>query len=328
MTATAVRAPALAPDRYIASRSLVVALIGAAAVELLLLRTVTRTFIHIPGLERYETPLGLVAQVGRVAYYLAVVLTVLVLIALTAHVIQRTLDRSVIGPVGGFLAAAVALRVGIMGDLTAAVVTLVAVGAMSVLTWRTLSRRERRPLSLFIVAFLLAGAHGAAQFASTAGAGVPRTAWLLLIAEIAALLGALLTPRLVPSDRRAAGIGAVAALLVFGGLLSGGASLRILMLWNVGLAGWFPDLVYAAAAGTLTYTAVATYRAGRLRWTAAVVLLTCGGIGLHSTYQSGLVMAALLVLVAGAPVVDRPRGKLAQRSVRQPSAASTSPIQP
>lgn len=277
------------------------ALAAAAVTEVLVLRTATRTFIHIPGLGEYEQPLGLIAQVGRAAYYLAAVLVVVVLVATAIEHLGRTQHWSVAGAVGLFLAMAVGLRLGVVGDLVAAAAVLAVAAAMSVFLWLTpLTRRDRQPLAMFVAAFLLAGVHAVAQFASMAGIDVPRTAWLLVLAEPVAVIGALLTPRIVERiDRRAAGIGALTTVAVFGGLTSSGASLRILMLWNVGLGGWLPDIVYAAAAGALVYSTVATVRAGRTRWAVAIVLLTCGGIGLHSTYQSGLVLVALLTLAAG-----------------------------
>src|SRR5690606_648435 len=46
----------------------------AALTELLLLRIGTRTFVHIPGLDLLSGPLAIVAETGRLAYYLTVVL--------------------------------------------------------------------------------------------------------------------------------------------------------------------------------------------------------------------------------------------------------------
>jgi hypothetical protein len=290
--------PAARPGGPTTTRTLLTALTVAAVAELLLLRTATRTFIHIPGLAEHERLLGAVAQAGRAAYYLAVVLTVAVLACLARHA-HRSGHHGLLTAIGGLLAAAVGLRTGAIDDLPAALVVLAAAGVAGTMLWRSSrTTAERLPFAAFTVAFLLAGAHTAAQFASSAGVALPDTSWLVLSAELVAVLGALLTPGLVRarSHRVAVGIGATAALLTFGALAAGGATLRILMLWNLGLAGWLPDLVYALAAGALAYTVTAAARTGHRTTALAVTLLTCAGIGLHSTYQTALPVIALAAI--------------------------------
>ncbi|HEY4606071.1 MAG TPA: hypothetical protein VIH55_00365, partial [Acidimicrobiia bacterium] len=66
-------------------------------VELVLLRTGTRTLIHIPGLGRFESQIGLLAEVGRLAYYLAVVLAVATLAALAYHGLRAKTRRHMVG---------------------------------------------------------------------------------------------------------------------------------------------------------------------------------------------------------------------------------------
>jgi hypothetical protein len=67
---------------------------------------------------------------------------------------------------------------------------------------------------------------------------------------------------------------------------------------------------YSPPAGTLTYTVVASARIGAYPVAVGLLLLGLGGIGLQSTYQTGLVVAGL-ALIAGAtnitPKLIRPR---------------------
>ena len=78
--------------------------------ELVLLRTGTRTLIHIPGLGRYETPIGILAELGRFTYYLATVCLVTTLILLAYQGLRIRTPRLVVIGIGvlGFLAAAAA----------------------------------------------------------------------------------------------------------------------------------------------------------------------------------------------------------------------------
>jgi hypothetical protein len=103
------------------------------------------------------------------------------------------------------------------------------------------------------------------------------------------------------SHRVAVGIDIAATLITSGALAGGGATLRILMLWNLGLVGWLPDLVYALAAGALAYAVTATARAGHWTTALAIALLACAGIGLHSSYQSALAVIALRARQHDAP---------------------------
>jgi hypothetical protein len=83
-------------------------------------------------------------------------------------------------------------------------------------------------------------------------------------------------------------------------LLGGAATTKILMLWNFGLSGALPSILYAAAAGALGLTVVALARQRRGLAVAGVALVAIGGIGLHSTYQSGLAVVGLAALCIAA----------------------------
>ena len=76
---------------------------------------------------------------------------------------------------------------------------------------------------------------------------------------------------------------------------------KILLLWNVGLAGYLPSVLYGIAAGAVVYTIVVLRATGRRTSAIGLALLFMGGIGLHSTYQTGLVLAGLALLGAADP---------------------------
>ncbi len=109
---------------------------------------------------------------------------------------------------------------------------------------------------------------------------------LLAIAEVSALAGAMRLPLAVRRrpDRLSVVLGVIVTVIGIGAFTANGATPRILMVWNFGLSGVLPGPAYAIALGAVTTALVAAWRAGeRERW-AALVLLACAGVGLHSTY--------------------------------------------
>jgi hypothetical protein len=104
---------------------------------------------------------------------------------------------------------------------------------------------------------------------------------------------------------------------------AGGAStLSILVLWNLGVPGWLPGIALAVAFGGLV-TSLWSALAGGERMTAVgIVLLFGGGVGLISTYQTGLVLAAILVLGVAAESVRQSPG---ERVTSTP--ATTGPVE-
>lgn len=280
---------------------------AAAAAEAVLLRGATRTLIHIPGIDQLENPVRALAEVARFAYYLAVVLLIALLVTLLRRQHDSTRSAAVTTAVAAFLSVAGAVRLGLVGDLPMALAVLAAVAILiAPATRQASSWRRRLPIAAFSAAFIVAGLHSAIQLAAAHGWTVDTPATgLLLAAEVLAVGGALLSPTLVP---RAGLLPAMAAILVgaliFAALIAGGETVRILMLWNLGLGGWLPDFAYVAAAALLTYTAIAAWRNGQPKLALVLVLLTCGGIGLHSTYQSGLVVGGLAVLAVRARADD------------------------
>jgi hypothetical protein len=93
-----------------------------------------------------------------------------------------------------------------------------------------------------------------------------------------------------------AAAGAVVGVLVFAGLFRGASTAKVLLLWNEGLAGAFPSVAYALAATTLFLACAGLATTGRGMAALGVTLLVLGGFGLHSTYQSGLVVVGMATL--------------------------------
>jgi hypothetical protein len=93
----------------------------------------------------------------------------------------------------------------------------------------------------------------------------------------------------------------VAAVVFAAFLGNGGATARFLLLWNEGLSGALPSVAYAGASGCLAATLVALVKARNGLAAAGPVLLVTGGIGLHSTYQSGLVITGMALLAMALP---------------------------
>lgn len=272
----------------------------ASAIELAILRTFTRTAIHIPALNALQEPYEVLSKGGRYAYFVAVAL-MLPAMAMLALQFGRRGFAALFG-VLLFAAVAAGAAAGVGGRLILDWATLTAIvvlaGGLAIQSPR---RAAALPLASFGLAFAMSGAYSAAPDFAEAGANVEFPGWLLDGAEISGLAFALTAP-LIASGRgdRAArwtglAIGGL-ALLVF---LGNGSTSRFLLLWNVGLSGILPGFLYAAAAGTLSYTVVALARSGRGLEAAGLGLLITGGIGLHSTYQSGLVVAGLAALWAG-----------------------------
>ena len=278
-----------------------VALAAAAATELLILRTFTRTAIHIPALEVMREPYEALAFVGRYAYFLSVALLVLALPTL-AYGLARDGRRGwplAVAGIGVFGVAAGAAAAGLAGRLPLDLATLLAVvlliGSVSC-RWNVAATL---PFAMLGVAFVTNGGYTVLQSAGQQGAGPADAAWLLTVGEYSGALFALGLPLVVSRriDRVSAATGILVGLLAFGMFIGGGAATsRFLLLWNEGLSGTLPATVYAAAAGALALTFVALLRSQQVVAAMGAVLLVAGGVGLHNTYQTGLVVAGLAAL--------------------------------
>jgi hypothetical protein len=118
----------------------------------------------------------------------------------------------------------------------------------------------------------------------------------------------------------------VAALVTAWAFTTGGSTLSILVLWNIGVPGWLPGIAYALGLGALTTAIWVGMSTGTRLSVVALVLLLAGGVGVISTYQTGLVFAALLIMgeaqARGGPVasVSTPVGEL------EDAGAALSPV--
>lgn len=289
------------------------ALAIAAAVELLVLRSAMRAAIHIPAFESLAEAYQAFAWVGRYSYYVAALLLMVSLPSVTLLLWQQRSRpaRAAAGGLGAFAAAAVLARAGLGADLLLDALMTSAVALLALVAATTGERLLRAAaIGVFAAAFMLAASFTIAQRAVALGSLSPFDGrWMLDLAEPLALAFALSVPWSLAGslERRDWLVGGVAGLLVFAFFLGEPATARFLLLWNEGLAGTYPSLVYGLAAGAGAAALWGLRRQRRPLEAAALVLLVAGGVGLHSTYQTGLV-AIGLALLAAAGLARRGRG--------------------
>jgi hypothetical protein len=272
----------------------------AALAELVLLRTATRTAIHVPGIDRIAIGFRVVAEAGRLGYYLAVVLLAAGLAAMVVALHHRGHGPAAAG-VGLVLGTAIASRAGLAGTEFVDAVVVIAVVGLAVGVARRLPRRARLPVILYAVAFVLGG--GPERFGAVAMAGEVAAVGAMVCLAPVALRGADRLTRLV-----AAAV-AVTTMVV---LLASPTTPRILLLWNAGLTGALPAAAYAVGFGFVVAAVLRLWRAGRVWPAIALCLLVEAGIGFHSTYQSGLAILGLAVLTLY-PVDAGPSALLTER---------------
>ena len=289
------------------STLLVVGLVVTAGLELLLLRLLTRSVVHIPGLGTVDGPFAVLAETGRLAFQVASLLLILLLVVLAARFVSRSHWPQAAASAGLILFAAVAAAAfadvisGLqLGALSLAAIALIVPAALSAVGWRGAASTLA-----FTAAFLLT-----AGFALAPQAGWRPPAETLVAGEALALGFAITSPLLVrpTRDRFTIAAAALTAVIVLALLLGNAATTKNLALWSVGLAGYFPSVAYAAAAGALAYAIVGGLRGRSSLIALGVSLIALGGIGFHSTYQTGLVVLGLAVIGASAlPSIDLPR---------------------
>lgn len=285
--------------------ALTAGLAAAAVTELLILRTFTRIAIHVPALDALQGPYTALALVGRYAYFLAVALLLLALPALIWILAadRRPGRRLAAIAIGFFLVTSGAAAAGIGGRATLDLASLLAVVSLAGLAAGCWRPSRALPFGMLGAAFISSGGYTLFQTASQEGAGSIDASWLLSAAELSGAAFALSIPLLAKQhiDRLSVAVGIVVGLMAFGLFVGGGSTTsRILLLWNVGLSGTLPGVVYAAGAGAIALTLVALARARETFAATAVALLVAGGIGLHNTYQTGLVVAGLAALCVAA----------------------------
>lgn len=262
-------------------------------VELTLLRTGTRTLIHIPGLGRFEVSLRLLSELGRFAYYLAVVL-VTVALAYSAWLIwDAVTPRGRVGAVliWSFLAVASLGRIGVVPDPAVAWVCVVVLVGLLAATWTGVGSL---PLMLYVAA---SAAASWIVLGQGIGGGLSgRTVDLsMVVAEGLLVVAAVTTPLLLAGkvSRNALIAGLVAFGLFTASFSLGGSTLSILTLWNLGVPGWFPPIAYGLALGGLVVTFWSATANREVLIACVVLLMLAGGIGPISTYQTALAVAAL-----------------------------------
>lgn len=276
----------------------------ASAIELLILRTFTRTAVHIPALSELRDPYELLASFGRYAYYVSAVLLIVLIPFAIARLWSRgdLFTRAAAVAVAVFALTAAAARAEAINIIA---VDVLAVGAVVLAAGAAAARMDVRGALVvggFAAAFALQGTSAMLQDAASQGYGSYETRWLLWSAEWMALAFAIAAPFGFAGrpSRLAAAVSAVAGMVMFGALLGNGSTTKILLLWNEGLAGTLPAIAYAVGAATLLATALGLLGQRRMVALAGFVLLITGGIGLHSTYQTGLVVAGMAALCLAA----------------------------
>jgi len=273
---------------------------AAAAIELVLLRVGTRTLIHIPGVERAEGPFTIVAELGRLAYSIAVVLSIMLLVGIGIWSTRRGRVPEAVA-VAVFGLAAVAARLGFMDALAVVAASTVAVTVLGIAALRRHPSFRQHPLAwlpilLIGTAIVLFGIRALSVGAMAAGLTDSGT-WLLGVAETVALAGLILLPLATGRpDRVALALASAIGASIWVSLTLADATVKILLLWNLGLAGSLPALLYAAGGAAATAAAVTAARSGRAELTASIMLVVAGGFAIQSTYQSALVVAAAGVL--------------------------------
>lgn len=265
-------------------------------VELVLLRTGTRTLIHIPGLGRFDTSIGLLSEAGRLAYFLAVVLVITVLVYLghMAWTGGTVAGRALTAVISAFLVTALLGRIGVVTAAAVAWVSVVVLVAVLALIWSGL---RSLPVAAFVAASVSASWSILGQGLGPGVSG--RTVDIAVVLSEGLLLLALATtPLIVIGKVRAPAViaGVVVFVLVGAGFWAGGSTLSILTLWNLGVPGWFSPIAYGFAFGGLVVALGSALADRRVTIAAGLVLLVAGGVGSISTYQTALALTAVILL--------------------------------
>jgi hypothetical protein len=264
-------------------------------------------------LERVEIGYRLVSELGRIAFNAAIVLVVaLALVVATKGAASgRVWLASVLFTFLAFVAMAA------MGVVSEAVVDLVSVLAILAVPIACLDRRPKRWLRtwlspmLFVVAFALAGLPSILG-EMTPGLGIPVTGLWRAAEAVAIVAGVTLLARTSgPVAWRSVSVGLVAGGVALVSLVAQPAATETLMLWNLGLAGYFHPGIYAVAIACVAYAAHRGWTVGDRSIAVALAFVVAGGIGLHSTIQSAAFLMGIVILlvpsVVGAAEVGPPR---------------------
>lgn len=291
-----------------------------ATAELVLLRLVSRIGVHIPAMGWARGGYNAAVSAGNLVFPVAAVFVVALLAVLALTIARRSpLTATAALVLLAYQVWLLAVREGGTGVgqfqiLLTATLILAYVTAVQA----HLSRGPLTFLALVVAGQALSLIQAAPANLAAGAAELPLA--VAAAGEVILLAALLLAPLLLapPSWPRAALVAGPAAILLTGGALAGNPSTaRILALWTFGISMPAPALLYVVAAGTLTATAVANARAGRGWTTAGIALLALGGYGPPNSYQAGLLLGGVLVLVLPALFSRREPGQT------QPSADET-----
>jgi len=274
--------------------------------EALLLRGATRVFIHIPGVDVTSGILGVVTDLARLAFRMAVPLAFVLLLMLVASLWESG-SRQVAILVGAFLGLAAAGRFDVMREFVDPILLgLVALVAVVVVTG--LESRWRIPVATWSAAFLMAGLVRLLDQWAADGASSVSLPWLPGMAETVALIAFITTPLVLRNRPRPLDllIGVGVAVLI-ASTLSGAeaqSAAKILGLWNLGWAGGYPVLVYAVAVGILVATVTTLARGRRMMTAASFVFMGAAGFGLFSSYQTALLVLGLVLMAVPSEALE------------------------
>jgi len=272
--------------------------VSALLIELVALRLLTRTAIHIPGLERVEIGYRIVSEVGRLAFGAGVVLIVSLIVAaaIDAGVRDR---RGTALVLSAFLTVATLAAVGAVGDIALSIATTLAVAAVPIVCAPRGSKRQslaRISPTLFAAAFVVAALPTIAREV-VPDLSVPVIGMWQAAEALAIIAGIALVARAPgPLKRNSALLGSAAGILVLASLISQPSTVEILMLWNIGLAGYFHPLIYSAGTACVVYAAHGAWTLGDRSVAIGAALVVAGGIGLHSAIQSAAFLMGVVIL--------------------------------
>ncbi|MFP3915410.1 MAG: hypothetical protein ACLFWM_11090 [Actinomycetota bacterium] len=272
----------------------------AALGELVFLRIATRTFVHIPGMDVLSGPLAALAETGRLAFYLAVVLLAALGVVLAAVVVR--FRPSGAWPLAGALGlAALSSVTAGLGGIPPSLAGWLGLGAVGLAAGAAVPLGLKAiPLLMWAIALGL-GATGILLQGPGGGLSGGEVGSLLLAGDVIAVVAASSLPLLLRGrpSRRAVVAGAITAAAVLGALAAASSTTAVLVLWSFGIPAGLAPLLYGVAAGAAVTTVWSALQTGDGLVAAGVILLGAGGFGLISTYQTTLVVAGLSLAVLG-----------------------------
>lgn len=128
-------------------------LVAASTVELVILRIGTRTAIHVPGIEQVRGPYRVIAAGGRLAFFVAVVASGVLLVRLTRDLRGLGRARSA-ASLSSFIGVAVIGALRLVGnDLLAPAVTAI-VASLAIVVLARQRREIAAVVGLFAAAFV------------------------------------------------------------------------------------------------------------------------------------------------------------------------------